>query len=72
MLRRRRALRAIVAVGLTVVGVLGASMALWVVLPEALLPRSARSDGWAPPFFLPAVLACALVGPLFAWWAARA
>jgi hypothetical protein len=49
------------------------SVLFWVMLPQALLPGSMVPEGRLPipPFFLPAVLACSILGSAFTWWVIR-
>ncbi|MBP1716480.1 MAG: hypothetical protein H6Q42_4683 [Deltaproteobacteria bacterium] len=62
------ATKAVIGLLLTIVGVMIFSIPLWIVLPQSLIPASALPDGWFPPFFLPAILASIVIGPLAVWW----
>ena len=50
-----------------------AAVFFWAILPKVLLPDSVVPEGSIPipPFFLPAILACSILGSALGWWVIR-
>jgi hypothetical protein len=56
----------------TCIAVIVLSVPIWLLLPQALIPRSIEPSVWLlPPFFLPSILSTLVVAPLMLAWALR-